>query len=104
MFDITSNWIQGRKDIRCTEKSCYLADTYAVGAEVNQYDKNESDKNGSTSTTASKTVCFSLLDGTRATFMPLSSLVAAGHDCNPVIVSGKNMSTCPGRASETSHL
>lgn len=60
---------------------------YIVGADVNQYDKSESDKNGSTSTTVFQTAHFSLLAGTRATFMPLSSLVAERHHCNPVIVS-----------------
>lgn len=60
---------------------------YVVGADVNQYDISESDKNGSASTTAFQTAHFSLLAGTRATFMPLSPMVAKRHHYNPVIVA-----------------
>lgn len=74
-------------DIRWKVKSCQLADMYVVGADMNQYNKSESDKNGSISTTVFQTAHFSLLAGTRAALMPLSRMVAKRHHCNPVIVS-----------------
>lgn len=70
-------------EIRRKVKSCHLANMYVVG----QYDKSESDKSGSSSITVFQTAHFFLLAGTRATFMPLSCMVAKRHHCNPVIVS-----------------
>lgn len=74
-------------DIRQKAKSCHLADMYVMGADVNQYDTSESDKNGSTSSTVFQSAHFSLLAGTRAALMPLRHMVAKRHHCNPVIVS-----------------
>lgn len=58
-----------------------------MGADVNQSDKSETDKNGSASTTVFQIAHFSLLAGTRTALMPLSRMVAKRYHCNPVIVS-----------------
>lgn len=77
---------------------------YVVGDDVNQYDKNQSDKNGSTSTTVFQTEHFSILAGIRGTCMPWSSLVAERHPCNHVIVSIKYVKASWPSVMKMSHL